>query len=456
MTKAQTLPVVYIVFRHNAGPTSTRFGGFVKRLVKSGAMPKAEYKPVALEELIFALGSDGSGAIYDADDTQVLHDASFVYFKSWEGMPEHTAMVVSYLQAKGIPFEDQAVRHAGVHKASQFWKLWSAGVSVIPTIVASTRPSRVFVESILGNAPYLIKPIHGEKGRGVEKIDSYDDLPATLEGLVLQPFIANDGDYRVMTYGYTVRGALLRTAGAGKVVNNTSQGGTSVYVEREELSGTIIKIAEKAARVTEHAVAGVDVMVAQNGTLYVLEVNQGSQIVTGHFTDKKIAAFAEFMNERIGERYTRTKQNSKLDVIGRYVHVNFPEFGVKQVFAKVDTGAYQSAVHATDIREVEENGTRYLEFSLFDGHGKTAQHKVPKCRVSEYEKTTVKNSFGAQQIRYVVKTRIAINGRMMKTGITLTDRKDMVAPVLLGRRFLRGRYIVNVELSRIGFERWYS
>jgi hypothetical protein len=42
---------------------------------------------------------------------------------------------------------------------------------------------------------------------------------------------------------------------------------------------------------------------------------------------------------------------------------------------------------------------------------------------------------------------------MMKTGITLTDRKDMVAPVLLGRRFLRGRYIVNVELSRIGWEK---
>jgi glutathione synthase/RimK-type ligase-like ATP-grasp enzyme len=453
MTKPLALPVVYVVFRQNAGPASTRFGGFVRRLMKSGAMPKAEYKAVALEELMFALGKDGSGTIYTSDGTQVFHDASFVYFKSWEGMPEHAAMVVSYLQAKGIPFEDQAVRHAGIHKASQFWKLWSAGVPVIPTIVASARPERAFVETILGDAPYLVKPIHGEKGRGVEKIDSYDDIPATLTEFVLQPFITNDGDYRVMTYGYTVRGALLRSAGAGKVVNNTSQGGTSAYVGREKLQDSILKIAEKAARVTEHAVAGVDVIVTKDNTPYVLEVNQGSQIVTGHFTDKKIAAFGEFMNERVGERYARTKQNAKLDVIGRYVNVNFPEFGVKQVFAKVDTGAYQSSVHATDICEVEEGGVNYLEFSLFDGHGKTAEHKIPKCRVAEYEITTVKNSFGLQQKRYVIKTRIAINGRMMKTGITLADRKDMVAPVLLGRRFLRGRYVVNVELSRIGWEK---
>ena len=452
MTK-QTLPVVYFVFRRNAGPISTRFGGFVRRLVKPGAMPEADYRTVALEELIFALSVSSCAAIYNNNGTQVFHDASFVYFKSWESMPEEASMIASYLQAKGIPFEDQAVRHAGMHKASQFWKLWAADVPVVPTIVASELPALAFVREALGNAPYLVKPIHGEKGRGVEKIDSYDALPKNLKGLVLQPFINNDGDYRVMTYGYAVRGALHRKGKSGAVVNNTSQGAASEYVESTELPEATRKIAEKAARTVEYAVAGVDVMTDREGKSYVLEVNQGSQIVTGHFTDKKIAAFAEFMNERVDERYARQKQNSKLNTIGRYVHVNFPDFGVKQVFAKVDTGAYQSSVHATDICEVEENGVKYLEFSLFDGHGKTANHKIPKCRVSEYEITTVKNSFGLQQTRYVIKTRIAINGRMMKTGITLADRKDMVAPVLLGRRFLRGRYLVNVELSRIGWEK---
>jgi hypothetical protein len=250
-----------------------------------------------------------------------------------------------------------------------------------------------------------------------------------------------------------VRGALYRTAAEGKITNNTSQGGESTYVAREGLSQEIVRTAEKAARVTEHAVAGVDIVLDKKGNPYILEVNQGSQIVTGHFTEKKMAAFADYIRERYEDRYARKNQNNRLEVIGRYVHVDFPEFDVRKVFTKVDTGAYQSAIHATDIREVVSDGKKYLEFSLLDGHERTKSHLRPKCRVNEYTTTLVRNSSGHRQVRYVIQTRISINGRMMKTGLTLTDRKDMVAPVLLGRRFLRGRYLVNVELSRNGFER---
>lgn len=454
MTAARNqAPVVYFVFRRDAGQASTRFGGFTRRLVNSGKMPLADYRTVALEDLTYAIDSDGLAAIYDKDNRQIFHDASFVYFKSWEGLPEHASMVVSYLRAKGIPFADEAVQHAGIHKASQFWKLWAAGISVVPTIVSARRPSEEFIRAVLGEAPYIVKPIHGEKGRGVERIASYDALPEQTDGLLIQPYIENGGDYRVMAYGNYVRGALYRSAQEGKIVNNTSQGATSVFLERDELDENIITLSEKAAASVEYAIAGVDVMMDGDGRLYALEVNQGSQIVTGHFTEKKIEAFGDFMRERISGRTTRRAQNKRLEVIGRYVNINFPEFGVSRVLAKVDTGAYQSSVHATDIREIEEDNVRYLEFSLLDGHGKTAGHKVPKCRVTEYDKTTVKNSFGVRQVRYSIKARISINGRMMKTGITLADRKDMAAPILLGRRFLRGRYIVNVELSRIEWEK---
>jgi len=447
------LPVVYFVFRRNEGASSTRFGGFARRLINSGKMPAADYRTVALDDLTYAIDSSGAAAIYDEQGRALFHDASFVYFKSWESLPERASMVASYLRAKGIPFIDEAVRYAGVHKASQFWKLWAQGIAVVPTIISTHRPSRALVRDVLGDAPYLIKPIHGEKGRGVEKLASYDALPERTDGLLIQPYIENHGDYRVMVYGYSVRGALYRSAQEGKIVNNTSQGAISEFLERGALGEELVGLAERAASTVECAVAGVDVIVDGNGRPYVLEVNQGSQIVTGHFTDKKIEAFGDFMHERIAGRTVRKVQNNRLEVIGRYVNVNFPEFGVSRVLAKVDTGAYQSAVHAADIREGEEDGVRYLEFSLLDGHGKTAGHKTPKCRVTDYDKTTVKNSFGVRQDRYSIKARISINGRMMKTGITLADRKEMAAPILLGRRFLRGRYIVNVELSRIDWEK---
>lgn len=447
-------PVIYFVFRTNTGPTSTRFGGFVARLKKAGHMPDADYRSVALEDLMFTIDLRGIATITDREGNEQFSDASFVYFKSWEALPEIASMVVSYLRAKGIPFEDAAVGHAGVHKPSQTWKLWAAGVPVIPTISSWFAPSEKRLTDTLGNGPYIIKPAKGEKGRGISKADSYADVIALLaehpSDWLIQPFIANEGDYRVMTYGYEVSGALYRKGRKGSIVNNTSQGGTSDFVDANTLDKNITNVAIAAARAVEHAVAGVDVVVDQAGIPRVLEVNQGSQIVTGHHTDKKMAAFGDFITERISDRYSRRQPNNRLTVIGRYVHVNLPELGIKQVFAKVDTGAYQSAIHATNIREVETESGVVLEFTVLEGH-KTADTRHAKTSTAhEYEKVVVRNSFGVKQVRYVIKTRISINGRMMKTGITLTDRKDMISPILLGRRFLRGRYLVNVEMGARG------
>jgi len=446
-------PVVYIVFRSNAGPTSTRFGGFITRLKKAGHMPHAEYKAIALEDMVCVIDEHNNATIYDQAGTPQLSDASFVYFKSWEAMPETASMVVSYLRAKGIPFEDAAVAHSGIHKPSQMWKLWSAGVAVIPTLSSYYVPSKEMIEKALGSGPYIVKPAKGEKGRGISKVQSYDEVVSVIESRpidwIVQPYVLNDGDYRVMVYGYEVRGALYRQAAKGAVVNNTSQGATSTFIAPADVPEDVARQAVSAAQAVEHAVAGVDVMY-DSGHPRVLEVNQGSQIVTGHQVEKKMRAFGDFMSERISDRFGRRQPNNRLPVIGRYVHVNLPELGTKHVFAKVDTGAYQSAIHATNIHEVATQDGTKLEFTVLEGHSSTDTTKAKPSHALEYKKVVVRNSFGLKQIRYVIKTRISINGRMMKTGITLTDRKDMVAPLLLGRRFLRGRYLVNVEIGAKG------
>lgn len=447
------LPVVYIVFKTNAGPTSTRFGGFISRLKKTGHMPQATYKAVALEDLTFAIDAQARAAIYDTQGNEQFADADFVYFKSWESMPETVGMLVSYLRAKGIPYEDAAVARAGMHKPSQTWRLWAQGVPVIPTVTGFSVPSSTLLHTALGTGPYLIKPAKGEKGKGIQVCQTYQRLRQLItpqpSAWLVQPFIQNEGDYRVFVYGYEVRGAIFRRAAAGKVVNNTSQGGSSEYIAPNDVPQAVRQAAVAAARATEYAVAGVDVILGTTGAAAVLEVNQGSQIVTGHHTDKKMAAFADYLTERITTRQVRRQPNNRLEVIGRYATANLPELGVKGVFAKVDTGAYQSSIHATNIHEVDTPDGPVLEFTVLQGHGKVAAGFVPGVsRVHEYEKVTVRNSFGTRQTRYVIKTRIAINGRMMKTGITLADRADMVAPLLLGRRFLRGRYSVNVEINR--------
>lgn len=446
--------VIYFVFRSNAGAKSTRFGGFVTRLKRLADMPKANYKLVALEDLTFCIDHKGDGYVYDQNSNIVFSDASFVYFKSWEGMPEPASMLTSYLISIGVPFEDSVLEKVGIHKPSQTWKLWSGGVTVIPTISSNKIPSEILINKTLGSGPYIVKPAKGEKGRGVQKLDSYEAIKTVIKekpnDYLIQTYIPNEGDYRLMVYGYQTRGALFRKGQEGSVVNNTSQGGNSIFIEAKDLDLKISSLAMKSAMILNHAVAGVDVVMDENGLARVLEVNQGSQIVTGHFIERKAQSFAEFLNERVVDRYVRSKPNNRLEVIGRYTYVNLPELGAKKIFAKIDTGAYQSAIHATNIHEVEtESGKMILKFTILDGHHKVNKSLSPSI-AHEYEKTSIKNSYGIKQVRYLIKTRISINGRMMKTGITLTDRKGMVAPILLGRRFLRGRYLVNVEINGRG------
>jgi glutathione synthase/RimK-type ligase-like ATP-grasp enzyme len=448
-------PVVYFVFRKDSGTNSTRFGGFAKRMKKAGFLPNAEYRSVALIDLIFALNEQGEMAIYSKDGAKLFEDASFVYFKSWEAMPEQAGALAVYLQAKGIPFEDHLVLNMGTTKLPQMMRLWSRDLRYIPTIISHDLPSKEFVESILGCGHFILKPMNGEKGNDNYLCTSYDDVQrkvATFEKQwMLQKYIENDGDYRIWVYGYEVKGGILRSSAKGSHLNNTSKGAASSFVSTETLAGDISNMARSAALASGNAVSGVDIMPGKDGYNYILEVNQGSQIVTGHESEKKMRAFGEFIESHIGGSFKRTKQPNKLKVIGRYVHINLPEFNITEVFAKIDTGAYQSALHAKDIMEVVIDGQKALSFTMLEGHTRSGS-KSKKCIAHNYDVVKVKSSTGTVQHRYRIRTKIALGGVMMNTPITLTDRSDMTSPLLLGRRFLRGRYMVNVELSRRDYE----
>lgn len=59
----------------------------------------------------------------------------------------------------------------------------------------------------------------------------------------------------------------------------------------------------------------------------------------------------------------------------------------------------------------------------------------------------VKSSNGEIQERPSIKTDITLLGKTYKSTITLTDRSDMAYPMLIGRKFLANRYLVDVALQ---------
>jgi glutathione synthase/RimK-type ligase-like ATP-grasp enzyme len=134
------------------------------------------------------------------------------------------------------------------------------------------------------------------------------------------------------------------------------------------------------------------------------------------------------------------KQQRPLEIIGTTENIGFPELGVRRVPAKVDTGADSCSIWATDVR-VDENGT--LSYTLF-GPG-SRLYSGERLRTEEYRTRSVRNSFGVAEFRYKVQLQVQIGKRKIRSWFTLADRGEMRYPVLLGRRLLRNKFVVDVN-----------
>lgn len=116
--------------------------------------------------------------------------------------------------------------------------------------------------------------------------------------------------------------------------------------------------------------------------------------------------------------------------------------GVKNIPAKIDTGADTSAIWASDIN-MDLDGT--LIFKLFSP--KSPLFTGEELKTKDYLVKTVRSSHGDIQIRYRVKLPVVINGESFVTTFTLANRSRNHFPVLIGRHTLEGRFLVDVKRS---------
>jgi hypothetical protein len=133
------------------------------------------------------------------------------------------------------------------------------------------------------------------------------------------------------------------------------------------------------------------------------------------------------------------KPKEKL-IIGRREHISLPELGITTITAKIDTGAYTSALYCHEVRE--ENGV--LIFRLL--HPSFPGYDPKEHRFAEYGQKKIKNSFGIIETRFTIKTLVKIGKRQINSVFSLTDRSDMRYPVLIGRKILKNRFIIDVAL----------
>jgi hypothetical protein len=134
-------------------------------------------------------------------------------------------------------------------------------------------------------------------------------------------------------------------------------------------------------------------------------------------------------------------------VIGRSELVSFPDLYIDTIPAKTDTGAFRSAIHASDI-VVKKRGTQeVLSFFLLKDHPGSPYDR--EVETTSFTKAMVENSFGVEEERYVVVLKIKVGPRICKTEFTLADRSKKTYPILLGRKLTNGRFLVDTNASNV-------
>ena len=132
---------------------------------------------------------------------------------------------------------------------------------------------------------------------------------------------------------------------------------------------------------------------------------------------------------------------TKKIIIGRVELASFPELELYQINAKIDTGAYNSSIHCEEMEEKE--GRLHCRF----GSSTNLELERAYCVFETYNIAVVKSSNGQTELRYKIMTTIEFGEQSYPIALTLTDRKAMRYPVLIGRKFLKKRFLVDAAFT---------
>lgn len=131
----------------------------------------------------------------------------------------------------------------------------------------------------------------------------------------------------------------------------------------------------------------------------------------------------------------------ELSIIGRVERVTLPNHAELPVPAKIDTGADASSIWAHKI-ELKDGA---LKVVFFGPDSKYYNGEIYSFLPNEYQITRVSNSFGHKELRYKIKLKIKIKDRLINGSFTLSDRSTKLYPILIGRRLIKNKFLVDVS-----------
>src|SRR3989344_1883490 len=272
------------------------FAGNVRQLLEDDLI----VENCEISELFFELDSE-SIAIYHPKKRFDIRDFDLVIFRHIGSYAVEAHAITAYCEYFNISYTDTYLnRLLPDNKLSSEFASWFGGVMNWPRTFYGPveEMERRFAE--LGERAVL-KDNFGSKGRLNFVVSSPEQIRSIVEQysdvfFLLQEFIPNDGDLRVLVMADKPVLAIRRVGDGSSHLNNTSQGGIAEVVPLDQIGEDILAMARRSAEVLQIQVAGVDVMInSQTGVSYLLEVNNGPQISSGSFVEEKTALYADMI-----------------------------------------------------------------------------------------------------------------------------------------------------------------
>ena len=133
-------------------------------------------------------------------------------------------------------------------------------------------------------------------------------------------------------------------------------------------------------------------------------------------------------------------------VIGRIDKVDLPDLGIENANAKIDTGAYTSSIHCTRIKLKDGLLSFYIPIEV------EGRPVIKKFQTKLFTKKTIRSSNGRQESRFIIKTKIILFGKSIIADFSLSDRSLMKNPILIGRKLLKDKFVVDVSEKNLSFD----
>jgi ribosomal protein S6--L-glutamate ligase len=127
-------------------------------------------------------------------------------------------------------------------------------------------------------------------------------------------------------------------------------------------------------------------------------------------------------------------------VIGWTELVDLPDWKIRRLRAKIDTGARTSALHVERIQELAGGRVR---FDVVLHREKRDRRVHVTTRI--VKRGRVRSSNGETETRYFVRTRMRLGPVERDVEVSLVDRGKMIHRMLLGRTALSGPFLVDVD-----------